>query len=881
MERPTLLLCAALLLQLHGVLSAGWNWQTAGRGNLFLNFLLSNKAPVGHSPGYYTVGKFLNSSMNRHANPCDDFYEYTCGNYGINNDYSFGKTFVGTFRKAQQDIFKKMVDLYKDPRHSGSSAIEKVKIAFRKCADGTENRVGIMLASIREEGGWPLLNKCPLIEYNLTSLIMLTKNKALLSFRVVPDEEHRSHILEIRPSKLDIPGARNYKEPEKSYKQIRAHKDYIYEKVNMLRNEFLTNRGVSCASGPVSRADIDEMFALETELFKARTSPLVKKEISLMNLQYPDINFLEIIAHYGGPKAVALFKMKPYVNIATKYIDTVIRLWRTKKQAMVNYIFWRYMRSQYLDKFQLRGQYAVVPEMIAVMNRNKMVNFPVEEGCSTVLSWFTDMPIHATSALYARKYVSKRVIDEVTKMAEAVKAAMMDMLHRTWMKGGIQLQSYGKLSYMKFNIGYPEWIMDNSALDEYYKDLKIENYFGYSYIVDHILRFQLRKEFDLLGARVDRERFIYPAQFANAHLSNEKNAIEFPAGLLHDPVFGVDYPRAVNFGTIGATLAHEMTHAFDMSALCHKTPHIYAAHCETSRNCIQMKKIQENIEKMRPKQNVIRDKRIRTQLPPDQIECKEYDEIGVKVNWWDNASLAEYNNRAKCFVDQFNGYRIEDTDLYVDGEKTLSENIADSNIDVAFKAYWKFLASLGQDEEPRVPGVEHLTNDQLFFVAASSFFCSKNTREDKIERHSWDSHAPDRHRVNGMMQNSREFAKVFNCPAGSKMVRQNPCHMFTDPQDYESIYESPWTTRTPPHWATGRPSTTPTTTRRHDELRMFNGLWSTQSVSCLYPFVSILLSSLPPSHWPDVLSPDTVVLPPVIQMIRDRFRFISPDRQTV
>uniref|UniRef100_A0A1I8ACQ5 Uncharacterized protein n=1 Tax=Steinernema glaseri TaxID=37863 RepID=A0A1I8ACQ5_9BILA len=33
------------------------------------------------------------------------------------------------------------------------------------------------------------------------------------------------------------------------------------------------------------------------------------------------------------------------------------------------------------------------------------------------------------------------------------------------------------------------------------------------------------------------------------------------------------------------------------------------------------KKIRENIKKMRPTQNVIRDKRIRTQLPPDQIEC--------------------------------------------------------------------------------------------------------------------------------------------------------------------------------------------------------------------------------------------------------------------
>uniref|UniRef100_A0A1I7YMG0 Peptidase_M13 domain-containing protein n=1 Tax=Steinernema glaseri TaxID=37863 RepID=A0A1I7YMG0_9BILA len=563
-----LLLCAALLLQLHGVLGFGGSWKAARRGDLFVSFPLTAKGVIGTSPGYHAVSTFLLNSMNQSVDPCDDFYEYACGNYGINNDYDSGRTSVSTLKKAQQDIYKKMIELYKDRTNCGSTAIEKVKIAFRKCIDESEDRVGTLLASIREAGGWPLLDSCTGMNHNLTSLIMLAKDRALLRFliepEVKPDVETREHMLKITFSLMDFPGARNYKEPKNAAKQVKAHKDYIYEKVSLLKED-LRRRGRTsdaCLSGPVSRGDIDDMFALEQQLFRARRNP-VDMTLTEADALYPEIRFLEIIEHYGGAKAVNFFKRKPSIFIATRYIDKVMHLWKTKKRTVVNYIFWRYMKSQYLDKLQLRGQYAVVPEIIAVMNRNKVVNFPVEEGCSTVLSSFPDMPFYATSALYARKYVSKEMINEVKEISTHVRAALEALLKKSWLTVKAKDRAFQKLSYMKFNIGYPEWIMNNTALDEYYKELQIENSYSYSNIIDRTMLHSIREGFNLLGTSIDRAAFQFPAHHVNAAMSLMKNAIEFPAGLLHDPMFGVDYPRAVNFGTIGATLAHEMTHAFD------------------------------------------------------------------------------------------------------------------------------------------------------------------------------------------------------------------------------------------------------------------------------------------------------------------------------
>ena len=52
-------------------------------------------------------------------------------------------------------------------------------------------------------------------------------------------------------------------------------------------------------------------------------------------------------------------------------------------------------------------------------------------------------------------------------------------------------------------------------------------------------------------------------QTVNARYDPQRNEVVFPAAMLAPPFFDPDADAALNYGGIGAVIAHELTHAFD------------------------------------------------------------------------------------------------------------------------------------------------------------------------------------------------------------------------------------------------------------------------------------------------------------------------------
>ena len=79
-------------------------------------------------------------------------------------------------------------------------------------------------------------------------------------------------------------------------------------------------------------------------------------------------------------------------------------------------------------------------------------------------------------------------------------------------------------------------------------------------------------------------------------------------------------------------------------------------------------------------------------------------------------------------------------------------------------------------EEPRLPGL-NFTNAQLFFIQDAQAWCTQTTKDGMLLSLAG-LHAPAMFRVIGPMQNSEDFAKVFNCPKSSFMNPDNKCSVW-------------------------------------------------------------------------------------------------------
>ena len=111
-----------------------------------------------------------------------------------------------------------------------------------------------------------------------------------------------------------------------------------------------------------------------------------------------------------------------------------------------------------------------------------------------------------------------------------------------------------------------------------------------------------------------------------------QNALNFPAAILQPPFFDPARDAAANYGAMGATIGHEISHSFD-----------------------------------------------------DQ--GSQFDAQGRLANWWTPQDLDHFKAAGEALAAQYDAYRPF-PDLALNGHQVLSENIADlAGLAAAYDAY--------------------------------------------------------------------------------------------------------------------------------------------------------------------------------------------------
>lgn len=142
------------------------------------------------------------------------------------------------------------------------------------------------------------------------------------------------------------------------------------------------------------------------------------------------------------------------------------------------------------------------------------------------------------------------------EMISLIKQAFLENLPSVpWMDESTRIEAKKKLSLIEDNIGYPDKWTD-------YSSIWVES----SKFIADILKltsFSIKNEWQTLNRPVDRFHWQMTVSTVNAYYDPTLNTINFPAGIIQPIFFKKDYPAAVNFGGIGMVAGHELAHGFD------------------------------------------------------------------------------------------------------------------------------------------------------------------------------------------------------------------------------------------------------------------------------------------------------------------------------
>ncbi|CAD5231734.1 unnamed protein product [Bursaphelenchus xylophilus] len=670
------------------------------------------------------------SNMNERVDPCDDFYEFACGNYATERELGANRPMRHTIIDAQSYLNKQIAHvLRKDIKDTEKPWDRMTKTYFAKCMDESEiERTGkeSILGLLDKIGGWPVLQKS-WTEYNSSHEVYLARVMNLTSISSIFFELTVSHnpknssetIIELDQPKFGLGSRWPYLEGLNN-PTIKNYTHLITETAVLLGAE-------------ISRAEkeMKEIVDLECKLALISSDDADRGDpdrgnnpytIKHLKLAFPELDF-------AGFMKVVLDGYADVLDSDTVIIREVSYMKRaqnllklTPKRVIANYISWRIVQ----------GITPLLPNKLRQLfyefkaNQTGMVHMAPEDrwvDCVNLAVILFDIPV---GKLFVDNYFDEKfAIPKVKEMTDYFKSTFIKQLYElNWMDEATKQKAIKKSHMIQYKLGYPpemyndtwmnlNWNLTPTSIKETVLEFTIR--VKRKRLVDELMKYK---------RPVDRDFWYQSPAQVDAFYAPNLNEMIFPAGILQYPFLESNVPNYVTFAMVGAVISHELTHAF----------------------CSQ---------------------------------GSRYDEFGNLNDWWDMETAGKYFDKADCFVKQYEDEKIPELNgQRLNGRLSLGENIADNGgVKTAFRAYsaWK---SETEKTEPALPGLQNFTNEQLFFIAYANNWCSMVHPDYAGQLLTGDVHAPARLRAVIPLRNRAEFSRVYKCPLGSRMNPQQKCSLW-------------------------------------------------------------------------------------------------------
>jgi putative endopeptidase len=643
------------------------------------------------------------AAMDRTADPCVDFYEYSCRGWRKMNPIPSDQTSWSVYAK-----------LYEDNLNYLRGILEEASTATNR--DAVTQKIGDYYASCMAEAEVEKLGAKPL-QSTLLAIQSLKSTKDLAPLMATLHIEGTSAlfnsgsrqdpdnsevvIMNVSQGGLGLPDRDYYITEDAKSKETRERYLQHVQKVFELLGD----------SPDTAKNNATVVMRMETSLAKAsltrveRRDPYKQKhKMSVPDLYKiaPDFDWNAYFAAGDAPQFQTLNVGWPdfFQDVDAQLKSDSLEDWKSYLRYHVANSHAPYLSSAFVNEdFEFYRKYL----------RGAKELQPRWKRC---VRYVDDDLGEALGQTYVQRTFPPELKAATVEMTQRIEDAMALRIQQLdWMSPQTKQQALMKLHTIRNKVGYPDKWRDYSSVkivrDDFYgNDLRATE-------------FEIHRRLNKIGKPVDRGEWGMTPPTVNAYFNSQMNDINFPAGVLHPPLYDAKMDDAPNYGNTGSTIGHELTHGFD-----------------------------------------------------DQ--GRKFDANGNLKDWWTKEDADQFVKHSDCIVDQYAQYVVVD-DIHINSKLTEGEDVADLGGTILAYIAWK-----DATKDMTLHDRDGLTPDQRFFVGLAQWACENNRPENERVNAITDPHSPGKYRINGVVVNMPEFGVAFSCKADQPMVKppEKVCHVW-------------------------------------------------------------------------------------------------------
>jgi len=640
------------------------------------------------------------------VDPCDNFYRFSCNGWFKRNPLPADQTSYGRFTELAELNhlrLKQILEETSTPAASRTPNEQKIGDEYASCMDtATVNKLGLKPLK-------PELKRITRLKSRKDLPALLAHLHAIgvnAFFGMGSNQDYADSS-----AVISFYGAGGLGLPERDYytrsdaKSAEQRQQYVahVKKIFMLAGEREARAAL----------DADTVMAIETRLAKASLTMTEQRDPQNLNhptdvaslaKELPNFSLAAYVASAHAPAAGKANDMEPrfFAEFNTLVVDTPIDKIRT------------YLRWHLLHAYAGTS----LPESFDQENWNFYAHTlngaqRQQDRWKRCTSRIDHEMGEALGQVYVERFFPPAEKQRTLDMTLTIEQAMdKDLDGLDWMSAATKVMAKEKLHSVMNKIGYPDKWRDYSTLAIMRGDAAGNQM--------RVHAFNQARDLAKIGKPVDKGEWDMSPPTVNAYYDPQQNNVNFPAGYLQPPFFSGKEDDAANYGDMGSTIGHELTHGFD-------------------------------------------------------DEGRQFDKEGNLRNWWTKEDEQKFNDRAECMVKQYDAIEAV-PGVHLNGKLTLGENLADlGGLWLAWLAWLDKAHAANVDMTATTAGY---TPEQRFWIAYAQQWCTQTRPEQLRTQAQSNPHAPDEYRTNTVLQDLPEFAKSFQCKKTAAMVNPKPCRVW-------------------------------------------------------------------------------------------------------